>query len=85
MIPKPVMDAIDSNVRPQTEQMSEQIISVMPGGKQVWAQLNNVVRQIMSGLQGLTGAASGGGSGGSSSSGSSLNPLAGLMGNLGGR
>lgn len=80
MIPKPVMDAIDQNVRPQTEQATAQIISQVPGGDQVWSMISQFQNTLnnMGGLQSLMGSMGGmgglGGSGGSGNSGSSRRP-----------
>lgn len=71
-IPQQVMDMIDSQVRPQTEQMTGQIMDNVPGAEQAWAQLSqiqNILNQFQ--LSSLMGGFGGGGSSGGSSSSSS--------------
>lgn len=78
-IPKQVMDMIDENVRPLTENWSSQVISTVPGAEEAWAQMSGVMNSLqnMGGLQSILGGASGGNGGG--------NPLSGLMENFGRR
>jgi len=74
------MDMIDQNIRPQTEQISGQVIAQVPGAEQFWAQLSGFQNTLsnMGGLQSVLGGAMGGSEGGS-------NPLSGLVENLGRR
>lgn len=88
VMPKPIQEMINQQVRPQTEQISSQIISSVPGSEQVYqrfsqfmSSFNNFVpTDIMGGLTG------GSGNGPSSSSGSGGNSgLSSMMQNFGRR
>lgn len=69
MLPKPIQDMIDQQIRPQTDELSAQILSSMPGAEQWYQQVSDFLDMFSNfGPQNFLG---GGGGGGSSSSGSS--------------
>lgn len=77
MLPQQIQDMIDQQIRPQTDDLSAQILSSMPGAEQMYQQVSDFLDMFSQfGPQTFLGGGGGGGSGAGLSS---------LMGGLGRR